>query len=90
MNILVRALLFATFLQFAAFGMAQAPQDPTDDPIIRINVELVQVDAQVLEKKSGRPVDLLGRGLSALRGWGPATDRRDEPEPASTLRSADV
>ena len=61
MNILVRALLFATFLQFAAFGMAQAPQDPTDDPIIRINVELVQVDAQVLEKKTGRPVDSLGK-----------------------------
>jgi len=61
MNILVRALLFAAFLRFAPFGMVQASQDPTDDPIIRINVELVQVDAQVLEKKTGRPVDSLGK-----------------------------
>jgi VWFA-related protein len=60
MNILVRALLFAALLQFAPFGMAQASQDATDDPIIRINVELVQVDAQVLKKKTGRPVDSLG------------------------------
>ena len=41
--------------------MAQASQDLTDDPIIRTNVELVQVDAQVLEKKTGRPVDSLGK-----------------------------
>ena len=61
MNILVQALLFAVFLQFALFGMAQASQDATDDAIIRINVELVQVDAQVLEKKTGRPVDSLGK-----------------------------
>lgn len=59
MKLLARALLFATFLQFAPFGTAQAPQDPTDDPIIRVNVELVQVDAQVLEKKTGRAVGSL-------------------------------
>ena len=61
MNILVRALPFAVFLQFAPFGMAQASQDATDDPIIRINVELVQVDAQVVKKETGRPVDSLGK-----------------------------
>lgn len=59
MKLLVRALLFVTFLQFAPFGRGQAPQDPTDDPTIRVNVELVQVEAQVLEKKTGHAVGSL-------------------------------
>jgi VWFA-related protein len=54
-------LLFAMFLQSALPGMAQELQSAPDDPVIRVNVELVQVDVQVLEKKTGRPVGSLSK-----------------------------
>ena len=54
MQSLVRVLLFAVFLQFTLSGRAQEQQGIPDDQVIRVNVELVQVDVQVLEKKTGR------------------------------------
>lgn len=36
-------------------------QSPPDGQVFRVNVELVQVDAQVLQKKTGRPVGSLGK-----------------------------
>jgi VWFA-related protein len=55
-----RVLLLAVVVQFALSGEAHGQQNALDE-VIRINVELVQVDAQVLEKKSGRPVGSLGK-----------------------------
>jgi VWFA-related protein len=51
-------LLFAGFLLFALAGCAQE-QSTAEDAVIRVNVELVQVDVQVLEKKTGRAVGSL-------------------------------
>src|ERR1700730_17128606 len=59
MQSLVRVLLFAVFLQFTLSGRAQEQQGIPDDQVIRVSVELVQVDVQVLEKKTGRPVGSL-------------------------------
>ena len=61
MQVLVRVLLFAVFLQFVLSGRAHGQQSTPDDQVIRVNVELVQVDAQVLEKKTGRPVGSLSK-----------------------------
>jgi VWFA-related protein len=58
---LVRVLLFTVFLQVAVPGRANAQQSIPDDPVIRVNVELVQVDGAVLEKKTGRPVGSLSK-----------------------------
>jgi VWFA-related protein len=54
-------LLFAGFLLFAVPGWAQEPQSTPDDQVIRVNVELIQVDVQVLEKKTGRTVGSLSK-----------------------------
>ncbi len=40
---------------------AQEPQNAPGDEVIRVNVELVQVDVQVLQKKTGRPVGSLNK-----------------------------
>jgi VWFA-related protein len=61
MQSLVRVLLFAVFLQFTLAGRAQEQQGIPDDQVIRVNVELVQVDVQVLEKKTGRAVGSLSK-----------------------------
>jgi VWFA-related protein len=58
---LVRVLLFAAFLQFTLSSGAQEQQGIPDDQVIRVNVELVQVDVQVLEKKTGRTVGSLSK-----------------------------
>ena len=58
---LVRLLVFAVFLQFPLSARAQEQESAPDDSVIRVNVELVQVDAQVLQKKTGRTVGSLGK-----------------------------
>jgi VWFA-related protein len=60
-RVLVRVLLAALFLQFALPGKAQEQQSVPDDQVIRVNVELVQVDVQVQQKKTGRPVGSLSK-----------------------------
>jgi Ca-activated chloride channel family protein len=54
-------LLVAVSLQFARSGEAQEQQSTPDDQVIRVNVELVQLDAEVLQKKTGRPVGSLSK-----------------------------
>jgi VWFA-related protein len=61
MQALVRVLLFAGILQLTLPGRAQDQQARSDRPVIRVNVELVQVDVQVLEKKTGRTVGSLAK-----------------------------
>jgi len=56
-----RVLLMAVLLQFAIFGAARQGQDGSDGQVIRVNVAMVQIDAQVLEKKTGRAVGSLGK-----------------------------
>ncbi|HEV3037797.1 MAG TPA: VWA domain-containing protein [Candidatus Angelobacter sp.] len=51
----------AAFLFAVPFSNAQEQQIPTSDQVIRVTVEMVQVDAQVLQKKTGRPVGLLNK-----------------------------
>src|SRR5215469_5953671 len=58
--ILAGAALIAGLLQFATTGEAQEPQN-SGETVLRVNVNLVQVDAQVLEKKTGRPVGSLSK-----------------------------
>jgi VWFA-related protein len=60
-QILVRMLLFAGLLQFTLSSYAQEQPGAPDDEVIRVNVELVQFDAQVLQKKTGRPVGSLNK-----------------------------
>ena len=60
-RVVVRVLIFAVFLQFALPGEAQEQQSAPDDQVIRVNVELVQVDVQVQQKKTGRPVGSLSK-----------------------------
>ena len=60
-QVLVRVLLFAGLLQLVLSSEAQEPQNAPDDEVIRVNVELVQVDVQVLQKKTGRPVGSLNK-----------------------------
>jgi Ca-activated chloride channel family protein len=54
-------LLVTVFLQFARSGEAQEQLSAPDDQVIRVNVELVQLDAEVLQKKTGRPVGSLSK-----------------------------
>src|SRR5579863_1321347 len=61
MQALVRMLIFAVSLQFAMPCNAQEPQSTPDDTVIRVNVELVQVDVQVQKKKTGSPVGSLSK-----------------------------
>ena len=61
MRVLFRVLLAIVFLQFALPGEAQEQQSVPDDQVIRVNVELVQVDVQVQQKKTGRPVGSLSK-----------------------------
>jgi hypothetical protein len=61
MRVLVRVLVFVVFLQLALPGEAQEQQSAPDDQVIRVNVELVQVDVQVQQKKTGRPVGSLSK-----------------------------
>jgi len=55
----LRWLLLALFLHMAFLNRAHAQLPTQDDEVIRVNVQLVQVDAQVLEKKTGRAVSSL-------------------------------
>jgi VWFA-related protein len=61
MRVLLRGLLFAGFLQFALPGQAHGQQSAPDDQVIRVNVELVQVNVQVMQKKTGRAVGSLSK-----------------------------
>jgi len=61
MRVLLRVLLFVGLVQFALPGEAHGQQSTSDDQVIRVNVELVQVDVQVLEKKTGRAVGSLSK-----------------------------
>lgn len=56
MQVSTRVLIFAICLQLAAFARAQGP---AGEPVFRVNVQLVQFDVQVLQKKTGRPVGSL-------------------------------
>jgi VWFA-related protein len=58
---LVRVLLFAVFLQFTLSGSAHGQHSTPDDQVIRVKVELVQVDVRVLKKKTGRTVGSLSK-----------------------------
>jgi Ca-activated chloride channel family protein len=57
--ILVRVLLFAVALTTALSANAQEHQSAPGDQTIRVNVDLIQVDAQVKQKKTGRSVGSL-------------------------------
>ena len=59
MRVSLRALLLAAVLPTASLCRMQGQQIAEDDPTIRVNVELVQLDAQVLQKKTGRTVGSL-------------------------------
>src|SRR5437762_2087461 len=52
-------LRLALLLHFAFSSRAHAKPSPQDDEVIRVNVQLVQVDAQVVQKESGRAVGSL-------------------------------
>ena len=56
----VCVLVGAGFLLLAPPFKGYQQQNP-DGQVIRVNVQLVQVDVQVMEKKSGRPVGSLNR-----------------------------
>ncbi len=57
----VRLLWFAVILQFALSASAHGQQSAAGAQVIHISVDLVQLDAQVLEKKTGRPVGSLNK-----------------------------
>jgi VWFA-related protein len=59
MRVSLRALLLAAVLPTAFLCRMQGQQIAEDDPTIRVNVELVQLDVQVLQKKTGRTVGSL-------------------------------
>jgi VWFA-related protein len=59
MRVSLRALLLAVVLAAAFLCRMQGQQIAEDDPTIRVNVELVQLDVQVLQKKTGRTVGSL-------------------------------
>jgi VWFA-related protein len=60
-SVWVRVLLLSVLLQYPRPGVAQEQGRPADDQVIRVEVQLVQVDAQVLQKKTGRPVGSLAK-----------------------------
>jgi len=59
MRVSLRALLLAAVLPTAFLCRMQGQQISEDVPTIRVNVELVQLDVQVLQKKNGRTVGSL-------------------------------
>lgn len=61
MKRLPRVLAFAVSLQLVLCGWAHGQQSAPEGQVFRVNVELVQLDAQVLEKKTGRPVGSLSK-----------------------------
>lgn len=62
MQFLSRAVLACVFLNLALFSSAQEQHSsPQRDDVFRVNVNLVQVDAQVLEEKTRRPVASLNK-----------------------------
>jgi VWFA-related protein len=61
MRVLPRILSIAILLQVALSGSVHGRQSAADDQVIRVNVELVQLDAQVLQKKTHRPVGALSK-----------------------------
>jgi hypothetical protein len=50
-----RIFLFILVLQLAHFSRAYGQQD-APDVVLHVNVNLVQLDAQVLQKKTGKPI----------------------------------
>ena len=54
-------LAFAVSLQLVLCGWAHGQQSAPDGQVFRVSVDLVQLDAQVLEKKTGRPVGSLSK-----------------------------
>jgi VWFA-related protein len=59
LRVSVRVLLLIVILQFPVCASALGKQATQDDQVIRVNVQLVQVDAQILGKKTGRPIGSL-------------------------------
>lgn len=57
----IRIFLVAVLLQAPQFGIAQQQPVVETGQVLRVNVNLVQVDAQVLQKKTGRPVGSLSK-----------------------------
>lgn len=57
----LRWLSLALVLQLVPLGSSYGQQSAPNDQVIRVDVDLVQLDAQVLEKKSGRPVGSLSK-----------------------------
>jgi Ca-activated chloride channel family protein len=50
---------FALAIGLVSANSSAQQTSPSDESVLRVNVELVQVDAQVLQKKTGRPVGTL-------------------------------
>lgn len=61
MEPLPRVLSFAVSLHLVLCGWACGLQSAPDGQVFRVSVELVQLDAQVPEKKTGRPVGSLSK-----------------------------
>lgn len=55
-HVLLKILLFAALLSRALTANAQQGPTASGEPVFRVNVQLVQLDVQVLQKKTGRPV----------------------------------
>jgi VWFA-related protein len=55
-----RIFLFILVLQLAHFSRAYGQQD-APDVVLHVNVNLVQLDAQVLQKKTGKPIGSLDK-----------------------------
>ncbi len=60
-QILFRMLLLSLLTELPLYAAAQGRESAKDEEVIRINVQLVQVDAQVLEKKTGSAIGSLGK-----------------------------
>jgi VWFA-related protein len=56
-----RILLIVEILQLSLVGLAQEPPGVESHQVLRVNVNLVQIDAQVLEKATGRPIGSLSK-----------------------------
>ncbi len=59
--IVMKALLVSALLVFGLSAKAREQQNSSGEPVFRVDVQLVQLDVQVLEKKTGRPAGSLNK-----------------------------
>ncbi len=57
----MKVILLSVVLLFVLTARAQEEQNDSRTPVFRVDVQLVQLDVQVLEKKTGRPVGSLSK-----------------------------